>query len=81
MSAVGVPPRWVVDKLHKAGIPVMNMVGAPKHVKKALAAGVDLICAQVKLPAQFFWFSTLFADTNSRVVKEGAIQEMLQLQF
>ena len=57
------------------------MVGAPKHVKKALAAGVDLICAQVKLPAQFFWFSTLFADTNSRVVKEGAIQEMLQLQF
>lgn len=46
VSAVGVPPRWVVDKLHKAGIPVMNMVGAPKHVKKALAAGVDLICAQ-----------------------------------
>ena len=24
----------------------MNMVGAPKHVKKALDVGVDLICAQ-----------------------------------
>lgn len=24
----------------------MNMIGAPKHVAKALAAGVDLICAQ-----------------------------------
>jgi NAD(P)H-dependent flavin oxidoreductase YrpB (nitropropane dioxygenase family) len=46
VSAVGVPPKWCVDKLHAAGIPVMNMVGAPKHVPKALAAGVDLICAQ-----------------------------------
>ncbi len=36
----------VVDKLHAAGIPVMNMIGAPKHVKKALDAGVDIICAQ-----------------------------------
>ncbi|KAF7370466.1 putative nitronate monooxygenase [Mycena sanguinolenta] len=46
VSAIGVPPRDVVDKLHKVGIPVMNMVGHPKHVKKALDAGVDLICAQ-----------------------------------
>ncbi|KAJ6518964.1 2-nitropropane dioxygenase [Mycena sanguinolenta] len=46
VSAIGVPPRDVVDRLHKAGIPVMNMVGHPKHVKKALDAGVDLICAQ-----------------------------------
>lgn len=46
VSAVGVPPRWVVDKLHSAGIPVMNMIGAPNHVKKALDAGVDIICAQ-----------------------------------
>jgi NAD(P)H-dependent flavin oxidoreductase YrpB (nitropropane dioxygenase family) len=59
VSAVGVPPRWVVDKLHAAGIyllsrflfgyfliylpgiPVMNMIGAPKHVRKALDAGCD----------------------------------------
>ncbi|KAK7206661.1 2-nitropropane dioxygenase [Myxozyma melibiosi] len=46
VSAVGVPPKEVVDALHKAGIPVMNMIGAPKHAKKALAAGVDIVCAQ-----------------------------------
>lgn len=46
VCAVGVPPRWAVDKLHGAGIPVMNMVGAPHHVPKALAQGVDIICAQ-----------------------------------
>jgi NAD(P)H-dependent flavin oxidoreductase YrpB (nitropropane dioxygenase family) len=46
VCAVGVPPKDAVDRLHAAGIPVMNMVGHPKHVAKALAAGVDLICAQ-----------------------------------
>ncbi|KAF7430992.1 hypothetical protein PC9H_006707 [Pleurotus ostreatus] len=46
VCAIGVPPKDVVDKLHAAGIPVMNMVGHPKHVAKALAQGVDLICAQ-----------------------------------
>ena len=25
VSAVGVPPKYAVDKLHAAGIPVMNM--------------------------------------------------------
>eukprot|EP00484_Ammonia_sp_Unknown_P023833 CAMPEP_0197032782 /NCGR_PEP_ID=MMETSP1384-20130603/11365_1 /TAXON_ID=29189 /ORGANISM="Ammonia sp." /LENGTH=365 /DNA_ID=CAMNT_0042462485 /DNA_START=39 /DNA_END=1136 /DNA_ORIENTATION=- len=46
VSAVGVPPKHVVDRLHAARIPVMNMVGHPKHVKYALEAGVDIICAQ-----------------------------------
>jgi len=46
ICAVGVPPRWAVDKFHAAKIPVMNMIGAVKHVKKALDAGVDIICAQ-----------------------------------
>ncbi|EMD34624.1 hypothetical protein CERSUDRAFT_86032 [Gelatoporia subvermispora B] len=46
VSAVGVPPKEAVDKLHAAGIPVMNMIGHPKHVAKALAQGVDIICAQ-----------------------------------
>mmetsp|Transcript_14894 Transcript_14894/g.24245 ORF Transcript_14894/g.24245 Transcript_14894/m.24245 type:complete len:359 (+) Transcript_14894:72-1148(+) len=46
VSAVGVPPKWVVEKCHKAGILVMNMIGSPKHVKYCLAAGVDIICAQ-----------------------------------
>merc|ERR1712125_78317 len=46
ICAVGVPPKWAVDKLHAAKIPVMNMIGAVKHVDKALDAGVDIICAQ-----------------------------------
>merc|ERR1719171_1918645 len=46
VSAVGVPPDFIVEKFHKAGIPVGNMVGAPHHVAKALDAGVDIIIAQ-----------------------------------
>jgi len=46
VSAVGVPPKAVVDKLHANGILYMNMIGHPKHVAKCLALGVDLICAQ-----------------------------------
>ncbi|KIY43658.1 2-nitropropane dioxygenase [Fistulina hepatica ATCC 64428] len=46
VCAVGVPPKWAVDKLHAAGILVQNMIGHPKHVAKALAQGVDIICAQ-----------------------------------
>lgn len=46
VSAVGVPTQPVVQKLHGAGILVQNMIGHPKHVKKALDAGVDIICAQ-----------------------------------
>ncbi|KAF8604773.1 2-nitropropane dioxygenase [Ceratobasidium sp. AG-I] len=40
VSAVGIPPKYAIDRLHKAGIPIMN------HVAKALDAGVDIICAQ-----------------------------------
>lgn len=46
VSAVGVPPKHVIEKLHGAGILVMNMVGAPRHAVKALEAGVDILCAQ-----------------------------------
>mmetsp|Transcript_58364 Transcript_58364/g.136449 ORF Transcript_58364/g.136449 Transcript_58364/m.136449 type:complete len:357 (+) Transcript_58364:76-1146(+) len=46
VCAVGVPPKFAVDKLHQAGIPVMNMIGHPKHVEKCLEAGCDMICAQ-----------------------------------
>ncbi|KIK56390.1 hypothetical protein GYMLUDRAFT_1016116 [Collybiopsis luxurians FD-317 M1] len=46
VCAVGVPPKSIVDRLHKAGIPVCNMVGHSKHVQKALDVGVDLICPQ-----------------------------------
>lgn len=46
VSAVGVPPKRVIDRLHDSGILVMNMVGHPKHAVKALELGVDIICAQ-----------------------------------
>lgn len=46
VCAVGVPPKWMVEKLHGAGIVCMNMVGSPHHVQKALDVGMDLICAQ-----------------------------------
>lgn len=46
VSAIGVPPKETVEKLHKAGIVVQNMVGAPKHVKKAIDVGADIICGQ-----------------------------------
>ncbi|WVF66830.1 hypothetical protein IAT40_001572 [Kwoniella sp. CBS 6097] len=46
VCAIGVPPKDVVERLHKAGIICMNMVGHPKHVPKALEVGMDLICAQ-----------------------------------
>jgi NAD(P)H-dependent flavin oxidoreductase YrpB (nitropropane dioxygenase family) len=46
VSAVGVPPKHVVERLHKAGILYMNMIGHPKHVKKCLEIGADIICAQ-----------------------------------
>merc|ERR1712151_1347685 len=46
ISAVGVPPKWAVDKFHAAKIPVMNMIGHVKHVEKCLEVGVDIICAQ-----------------------------------
>ena len=46
VSAVGVAPKRIVDRLHAAGILYMNMVGHPKHVHKACAVGADIICAQ-----------------------------------
>ncbi|KAF9774997.1 hypothetical protein IL306_006920 [Fusarium sp. DS 682] len=46
VSAVGVPPPYVIKKFHDKGILVMNMVGHPKHATKALELGVDMVCAQ-----------------------------------
>lgn len=46
VSAIGVPPPHVIKKLHEAGILVMNMVGHPKHAKKAFELGVDIVCPQ-----------------------------------
>jgi len=46
VSAVGVAPKEVVERLHKGGVLYMNMIGHPKHVKKCLEVGADMICAQ-----------------------------------
>lgn len=46
VSAVGVPPRDVIERLHAHDILVMNMVGHPRHAEKALDLGVDMVCAQ-----------------------------------
>ncbi|KAK4127886.1 2-nitropropane dioxygenase [Parathielavia appendiculata] len=46
VSAVGVPPKRVIERLHDAGLLVMNMVGHPRHAVKALDLGVDMVCAQ-----------------------------------
>ncbi|CAF9905540.1 MAG: hypothetical protein ALECFALPRED_001016 [Alectoria fallacina] len=46
VSAVGVPPTSVVQRLQKGGVVVMNMVGHPRHAEKAFEAGVDIVCAQ-----------------------------------
>ncbi|EHK43205.1 hypothetical protein TRIATDRAFT_301110 [Trichoderma atroviride IMI 206040] len=46
VCAIGVPPKPIVEKLHKAGILYMNMIGHVKHVQKCLDVGADIICAQ-----------------------------------
>eukprot|EP01063_Lacrimia_lanifica_P002101 TRINITY_DN11088_c0_g2_i2.p1 TRINITY_DN11088_c0_g2~~TRINITY_DN11088_c0_g2_i2.p1 ORF type:complete len:354 (+),score=139.48 TRINITY_DN11088_c0_g2_i2:74-1135(+) len=46
ICAIGVPPKWAVDKLHAGGVTVMNMIGSPKHIKKCQEVGVDIICCQ-----------------------------------
>ncbi|TIA71265.1 hypothetical protein E3P84_02870 [Wallemia ichthyophaga] len=46
VCAVGVPPNFAVERLHEAGIPVANMIGHPKHAKKAIDAGADILIAQ-----------------------------------
>ena len=46
VSAIGVPPQKVVNRLHEGGVLIMNMVGKPSHAEKAFKRGVDLVCAQ-----------------------------------
>lgn len=48
VSAVGVPPKYVVDRLHEAGIPYMNMVGMaalyPLSPTQWRSRPADLLC-------------------------------------
>ncbi len=45
-SALGTPPRWLVDKAHAAGIPVAALAGRVDHAVAHKEGGVDLIIAQ-----------------------------------
>jgi NAD(P)H-dependent flavin oxidoreductase YrpB (nitropropane dioxygenase family) len=46
VCAVGLPPKHVVERLHKGGVLYMNMCGHPKHARRAAELGADLVCAQ-----------------------------------
>ena len=55
VCAVGLPPVWVVERMHAKGIIVMNMIGSPKHVSCGRAPfasspepSKNLLPAQVK---------------------------------
>jgi len=45
-SALGTPPRWLVDKAHANGIPVAALAGRLDHAIAHKEGGVDLIIAQ-----------------------------------
>ncbi len=45
VSALGVPPQAQIDRAHELGMKVGSLVGHPKHVKKQLDAGVDVLIA------------------------------------
>ncbi|KAG8533125.1 uncharacterized protein KY384_001908 [Bacidia gigantensis] len=79
VSAVGVPPKHVIDRLHSAGIPVMNMVGHPRHAVKAFDEGVDIhgivvaaggifdgrgLAAALLLGAESVWVGTRFVASS-----------------
>ncbi len=45
-NALGVPPRSMIDRARKRGIPVAALVGAKEHAVRQVQAGVDIIVAQ-----------------------------------
>ncbi|QIO36885.2 NAD(P)H-dependent flavin oxidoreductase [Bradyrhizobium sp. 1(2017)] len=46
LSAMGAPPPYVVERLHRKGIMVGAMAGSAEHAIKHVQSGVDLIVAQ-----------------------------------
>ena len=45
VSALGVPPERQIERAHGLGMKVASLVGHPKHVKRQLDAGVDMLIA------------------------------------
>jgi len=46
VSAMGAPPQYVVERLHRSGIVVGAMAGSAEHARKHVDAGVDVVIAQ-----------------------------------
>ncbi|MCK1394518.1 nitronate monooxygenase family protein [Bradyrhizobium sp. 1] len=46
LSAMGAPPTYVVERLHRRGIVVGAMAGTAEHALKHVQSGVDVIVAQ-----------------------------------
>jgi NAD(P)H-dependent flavin oxidoreductase YrpB (nitropropane dioxygenase family) len=45
-SALGSPPRWLVDKARERGIVVAALAGTVEHARRHVEAGVDIVIAQ-----------------------------------
>jgi NAD(P)H-dependent flavin oxidoreductase YrpB (nitropropane dioxygenase family) len=45
-SALGTPPRWLVDEAHRRGVPVAALAGRIEHALAHKEAGVDIVIAQ-----------------------------------
>ncbi len=46
VSALGIPPDWVIQAAHERGLYVGALAGKKKHAERHKAAGVDVIIAQ-----------------------------------
>lgn len=46
VNALGLPPKFLIERAHAAGVPVGALVGSKGHAVRQLEAGVDLIVAQ-----------------------------------
>ncbi len=45
VSALG-PPGWMTEDAHKLGMKVIGMAGSPRHARRHVEAGVDVVVAQ-----------------------------------
>lgn len=45
-NALGPPPRDVIDRAHRAGVPVAALAGSAKHARRHVDNGVDIVIAQ-----------------------------------
>lgn len=45
-NALGVPPKFMIDRAKSEGVPVAALVGAKEHAIKQVQAGVDILVAQ-----------------------------------